>query len=268
MRVVANSVLSNTFSDADDEPPAVSCARCGSASCGGCDGKPKAAELVSTLPWESRSGSWCQRLWYTALASSTQPLRVFGQLPDGRLLPALTFALVAELVAIGSVGSAAALVSWAMAPELFARLLATPSMLAVAAGALLIMSVTMVGLHALWGICIELGAGTTGSSARFRHGVRFGLYACGWDLLTSPAGVLQGLSSRGLIRAWAPITQAIAVPRAAVRAYVEQCRKLDPRAQRRGSQLTVWVLGAAGVVTAVALLTALFLLLTFVGPPL
>jgi hypothetical protein len=205
------------------------------------------------------------RLWFTALASSTEPSRTFGELPDGRVAPALAFALLAETLAIGSVGSLLALSALAIAPELSLRILSTPAFLGAALGLLFGLSLVMVFLHLLWGLCVELGAGSTGGTARFRHGMRFGLYACGWDLLTSPAGVLEGLWSRGLVNAWPPIAQAIRVPRAALRAYVEDCRHLDGSAQRRGTQLSIAVLGAMLLLLLFVVLLALWRFTQFLG---
>lgn len=227
-----------------DVPPMVTCAVCRRQDCAGCEAQVPLPLSATALAWESKSGHWMRRLWLTALASSTEPGRTFGELPDGRVAPALGFALLAETLAIGSLGSLLLLSGLALAPELSLRVLSTPGFLA-AAGALLIgLSLLMVLLHLLWGLCLELGAGSTGGTAHFRHGMRFGLYACGWDLLTSPAGVVEGLWSRGVVNAWSPIAEAIRVPRTALRAYVEDCRHLDGDAQRRGTQLSVAVLGA------------------------
>lgn len=231
--------------DEGDVPPMVTCAVCRRHDCPGCEVAASPASLAATrLAWEGKSGPWLQRLWFTALASSTEPGRTFGELPEGRVAPALGFALVAETLAVGSVASLAALFAVALAPDLFLSVFSSPLILAAAAGLVLGLSLIMVGLHLLWGLCVELGAGSTGGTARFRQGMRFGLYACGWDLLTSPAGVMQGLWSRGFVNAWQPIVQAVRVPRVALRAYVEDCRHLDGSAQRRGTQLSIVVLGA------------------------
>jgi hypothetical protein len=196
-------------------------------------------------------------LWFTALASSTQPAKIFGALPDGRVRSALAFALLAEIMAIGSLGSVLALAALAVAPDLSARILTAPAFLAGALGLLVGLSLLMVALHIVWGLCVELGARNSGAPARFRQGMRFGLYACGWDLLTSPAGVVEGLLSRGFVHAWHPIVQAIRVPRAALRAYVEDYRHLDGQAQRRGVQLSIAVLGAMMLSILVAVLLAI-----------
>ena len=130
--------------------------------------------------------------------------------------------------------------------------------LAAGVAALFALALLMVLLHVLWGLCIELGVATTGGRARFAQGLRFGLYACGWDLVTSPAGLVGSLISRGFTGAWRPVIQAARVPRAALRAYVHDYRKLDPNAQRRGIQLSITVLGGLCLSIVLAAAFALY----------
>ena len=47
----------------------------------------------------------------------------------------------------------------------------------------------MVAIHALHGLALDVGAKRQGSRARRARGLRFGLYACGWDLVTLPLGL-------------------------------------------------------------------------------
>lgn len=237
--------------DDSDVPPAVSCARCRRHECAGCS--PSGAETAAPLAWEQSEGGLSVRLWRTAIAASTQPGRVFGELPTGAVAPALGFALFAELVAIGSLGLLAALLLGAVMPDLALRIFTSSSALAAAALLVTGASVLMVLLHALWGACLELGVER--GAARFSQGLRFGLYACGWDLLTSPAGVIHGLLTRGWRGAWQPITAAVSVPRSALAAYLDQHRRFDPAARRRSFKFSAVVLGVA--LLAIALGTGL-----------
>lgn len=228
--------------DDSDVPPAVSCARCRRRDCAGCAAEER-REPCGPLAWETGDGTLHGRLWQTALATCEQPARVFGELPLGGVVPAFIFALLAELFAIGSLALGAALLLCAIMPDVAARILTSSSALAAAALLIAACSGVMVALHALWGVCLELGTGW--SAARFRQGLRFGLYACGWDLLTSPAGVIQGLLTRGWRGAWRPITAATRVPRSALAAYLEQHRRLDDASRRRSVKLSVLVLSSA-----------------------
>jgi hypothetical protein len=241
--------------DDSDVPPAVSCARCGKFECPGCS--PAAdADTGAALPWEIQSGSLRKRLWQTAIASSMKPAQVFGELPEGRVGPALAFAMISEFVAVSSIGLLGALALWGIMPDIWARVLTSTSALAVIGALVLGASVIMVALHALWGFCLELGADRR-HGARFVQGLRFGLYACGWDLLTSPAGVIQGLLARGPVGAWRPIAAAVRVPRVALAAYLEQHRHFDLAARRRSLRLSVIVLGTTllGAAAAATIVT-------------
>lgn len=248
-----------------DVPPMVSCAVCRRPDCAGCEVTATRPLSLVGLAWEGSSAHWMRRLWFTALASSTEPQKTFGELPEGRVAPALAFALLAESLAVGSLGSALVLAALAVAPEFSLRVLATPMFLLVALSSLCALSLLMVALHVLWGLCVEFGAQSTGGNARFGQGMRFGLYACGWDLLTSPAGVVEGLLSRGFFAAWRPIVQAARVPRTALRAYVEDCRHLDASAQRRGLQLSIAVLGGLLLLILLGVLFALLRLAELLG---
>jgi hypothetical protein len=255
---IANGRISETAEESD-VPPMVSCALCRRPDCPGCGvltapSEPKAAALA----WEGGRGYWLKRLWLTALASSTEPHKTFGELPEGSVAPALTFALLAETLALASVASALAIAALAVAPEFSLPILLTPVFLAAGLASLFALALLMVLLHVLWGLCIELGALTTGGRARFGQGLRFGMYACGWDLVTSPAGIIGGLVSRGLLGAWGPIVQAARVPRRALRAYVEDYRQLAPAAQRRGLLLSVGVLGTLCLSLLFAVVLALY----------
>jgi hypothetical protein len=246
-------------------PPAVTCAACRRIDCPGCVEVARALPVADGLSWESAGGPWTARLWSTALASSSDPQRTFGLLREGALGPALAFALIAEVTALGSLGLLVALLGFLIAPALVAGILGAPAVVAFCAGLVLGSSLIMVGLHLVWGLCVELGARCAGGSARFRQGMRFGLYACGWDLLTSPAGVVQGLVSRGWQRAWGPIVAAVRVPRSALRAYTDTCRQLGRDAQRRGNQLSVMVLGSLVLLIVGLVVEGLLRFLSFSG---
>lgn len=239
-------------SDDDDVPPAVQCARCRRVDCPGCSASKQAEPHDDpALPWETNAGSLHQRLWRTALVTSLLPARTFGELSDGRLAPAFAFAFLAETVALASLAVVAALCGFLLAPDLWLSFAQSP--IVVFGGAALVLAAAglMVGLHALWGVCLELGARSPEGSLKLRHGMRFGLYACGWDLLTSPAGVVEGIISRGPRRAFGPIAAATRVPMPAMRAYFALCRKLDPAAQRRAERFNLFVFGGSLVMFAV-----------------
>ncbi|MFZ5895401.1 MAG: hypothetical protein ACOY0T_30375 [Myxococcota bacterium] len=227
--------------DESEVPPAVSCVVCGRADCSGCEAQP--APTGPGIAWEGRGASMAQRLWSTALSSSLEPARTFGALPDGAVAPALGFALLAELIAIGSFAVLVVLLGLAVAPRLSLNVLTRPLGVGYVLAAVVAASVTMVALHALWGACLEWGARAKEPHG-LRQSVRFALYACGWDLLTSPAGLLQGLTQRGFPAGFAALVGAVRAPRPALRAYQDERRRFEREAQRRAMQLSLAVLTA------------------------
>jgi hypothetical protein len=232
----------NTGMNDSGPPPVVTCAVCRRPECAGCEGKAGAQEIGPVLPWEA-AGTWGERLWKMALACSTAPLRTFGELPEGRLGSAFAFAFIAETIAVGSLGAVVAAIAFLASPTLLNRVLLDRAASALIVTACLVLIILLVALHVLWGLCLEAGTATTGGSAQWQLGMRFGLYACGWDLLTSPAGVLQGLLSRGPAAAWNPVGAAAKAPRLAMHAYLANRRQFESRARRRATIISVTTLG-------------------------
>jgi len=220
----------------------VLCALCRRVECAGCE-VAAIEPHIDSLAWEQLGQSVSRRLWHTALRSSTEPTQMFGALPAGNVAPALCFALLAETIAIGSFGVVVVGLSLAIAPRFSLAVLTHPFGLAYLFGALGAASAIMVLLHAIWGVCLEFGARTRDRNG-LRQSLRFALYACGWDLLTSPAGVIEGISRRGFRRAFAAIEGAVRAPRPALRAYQEDLRHFESSARRRGMQMSLLVLGA------------------------
>jgi hypothetical protein len=243
----------------DDEavPPVAVCVRCGLATCGGCAPVLPSAQVFTPLPWEDSPRHWIERLWLTALSSSTEPERVFGELSVGRVTPALGFAILAETLALGSLVLLGSAALWLAAPDLARQLVHHPGAiggaLALLAGAVSFMLV----LHALWGISLDVGAGLGHGPIDIRQGARFGLYACGWDLMTSPLGLFWSLIAAGPLRGFASVGAAARAARPAQRAYLEACRGYGADARRRGVRLAVVVVGAVVLVTGSALFGAM-----------
>jgi hypothetical protein len=235
-------------------PPVSLCARCGLASCGGCSSAPVLAS--SRMPWEDTPRPWLERLWQTALDTSTDPERVFAELTTGSVFPALGFAILAETLALGSLVLLGSGALWLAAPDLGRRLAGDPEAIAAGIGLLAGSVLLMLVLHVLWGICLDVGAGFGRGPLDVRHGARFGLYACGWDLMTSPIGVFWSLLFAGPLRGFAPVGAAARAFRPAQRAYLEACRGHGAAARRRGVRLAVIVVGVVVALTGVVLFAA------------
>jgi hypothetical protein len=235
------------LSDAELEvPPASLCARCGSPLCEGCAG-PGVSLSVSPIAWES-GGPLVERFWATARASAVRPELVFGKLRDGPVLPACCFAIAVELIALGSVAGAAVGVCWLLLPDfaeaMAGAVLSNRPLTWVVLGLVPALAVLMVLLHAAWGVALEVGARLAGASWRPARGLRFAFYSCGWDLLTSPAGLVFGFFSGGALQAWQETLRAARVPRAAMDAYLCQSRALPPERSVRARRIVLALMAA------------------------
>jgi hypothetical protein len=232
-------------------PPVSLCARCGLASCGGCP--PAPAPASNGMPWEDTPRPWLERLWQTALDTSTDPERVFAELTSGSISPALGFAILSETLALGSLVLLGSGALWLGAPDLGRRLARDPEAIAAGLGLLAGSVLLMLVLHVLWGVCLDVGAGFGRGPLDVRHGARFGLYACGWDLMTSPIGVFWSLLFAGPLRGFAPVGAAARAAGPAQRAYLESCRGFGADARRRGVRLAMIVVGVVVMLTGVVL---------------
>jgi hypothetical protein len=244
--------------DAEFEvPPASLCARCGSAVCEGDACKVVSVDQAGgTIAWEA-PGPVLARLWSTARASVTSPELVFGKLRDGPVLGPCAFALFVECVALGSLAVVGLGLTWLLVPDLAMDLAATVLSRAPLTGLVVssvpVLAGLMVGLHALWGVALEFGARLAGADWRPARGLRFAFYSCGWDLLTSPAGLVFGFVSGGASRAWRETLCAARVPRAAMDAYLIDSRELSPARSLRARRLVVLFMGVPVLGGVVAL---------------
>jgi hypothetical protein len=263
-RFTPTAVLGPARDDADegslelsDVPAAVVCALCGQPDCAGCmplDDRTNASGVVAILPWERQGLPWPQRLWATARLMTLSHRELCSTLPEGELAAPLAFAVVAELTA--AVGLAVCFAGLGvLAPDVVQVVLADPVLRGAAGRGLAVglplVAGTMIVLHALHGVIIDRAARKAGSTKRGR-GLRFGLYACGWDLVTLPLGLLVLLFTDGPSGVKKALGLAISVPNRAARAYLSGVHGLDP-------ERTAAAAKSANVVTALAALVVLVL---------
>lgn len=245
-----------------DVPAAVLCAVCGHADCDGCVTQDEdASGVIAIVPWERGESKPWQRLWNTAHAATQGAESFFAALPPGPLGPALRFALIAESLAVFSMaamflGLAALLfpaLAWAVLLDAGLRS-EVGHWLAVALPGV---TLWMVGVHAVHGLAIDSGARRQGAISLRRRALRFGLYACGWDLMTSPIGGIVTLFSHGVRAALALGSVAMNVPGRATTALLRGIYALDEarttRARRRGLWLTM-ILVVASVIFVLAMI--------------
>ena len=248
-----------------DVPAAVLCAACGQADCPGCvAGSEQESGVIAIVPWERSGGTWT-RLWATATATTRGAEAFFAVLPDGDLPPAMRFALLAELLAVASM---AALLVPAVALALPGLTLALANDPALRHRAMIwfalgvpAVAMWMILAHVTHGAALDLGARRAGARAERRRAVRFGLYACGWDLVTGPLGAVVMLASHGL-RATIEIAQlAVTAPARASTALLQGVYQLRAgevaRARRAGSAAAALIAVGTGLIVAIAISAAI-----------
>lgn len=221
-------------------PAAVLCATCGHADCPGCSmGTDHESGVIAIIPWERPGGLWA-RLWSTARATTQGAETFFTILPDGELGPALRFALLSELLAVGAMAAVLLpLVALAL-PGVALDVARNPALrwslfrwlfLGVPA-----LSAWMVLAHVTHGAALDLGARRCGGHPQRRRAVRFGLYGCGWDLMAGPFGAVVTLASKGARAMFHLAEVGLHVPGRASVAFLQGVYQLSteeiPRAQR------------------------------------
>jgi hypothetical protein len=85
------------------------------------------------------------------------------------------------------------------------------------------------------------------------------LYACGWDLVTLPLGLLVVLVTEGASAAKRAFGLAVSVPAQATRAYLSGVHALNPESARRAATRANLhtALAAVGLLALTAVLVAL-----------
>jgi hypothetical protein len=175
----------------------------------------------------------------------------------------MRFALVAELLAVASMLVVIAPLVALAVPTLALELLATPEARAAALQWLAVgvpaLALWMVAAHATHGAALDLGATRAGARSQRRRALRFGLYACGWDLMAGPLGFVVTLTSRGFRATLDVVSAAMVVPGRASLVFLEGVYALGPdavgRARRAGGAAAVALALLSGVLV-VALLVA------------
>lgn len=248
-------------------PAAILCATCGRSDCAGC--APELADtdagsgIVAIVPWERPGGAWT-RLFATANATTRGAAPFFGALPDGPVAPALRFAVFAEMAAVASVFAVGVPVAAFALPRFAVAVLSDPARRAAAVGWIGVLvpalALWMVAAHMVHGVALGRGAERGGGRPVRRRSVRFGLYACGWDLMSAPVGLVVTLLSRGPRAAAQLFAASVAAPRIASEAFLDGAAAVPEagkaKARRAGTVsavLIALVSGAAVVAFAVAL---------------
>jgi hypothetical protein len=247
-----------------DVPAAVVCLVCGEADCTGCEDRDLSRSgIVAIVAWERTGIPAMTRLWATARSTTRDADAFFELLPDGPVMPALRFAAICELLAAFSMFMLVVPVAALVAPEWLRHLALDPHARGVALRVVFLGVPAFAGLlvfsHAVHAISIDMGAVGSGARRARSRALRFGLYACGWDLVMGPLGAIVIAFKEGATAALG-VLDLVTVPARATRAFLRGCYRLEgERANKALATATtgVFVATLLGVVAVIASLFAL-----------
>ena len=247
-----------------DVPAAVVCLVCGEADCGGCDERDLSRSgIVAIVAWERPMMPALTRLWATARSTTRDAEGFFELLPDGPVLPALRFAAICELLAAGSMFLAFLPVAALVAPDWLRHLAFDPQARSIALRVLFLgvpgFAAFLIFLHTIHALSIDLGASRSGARRARSRALRFGFYACGWDLVMGPLGAILVAFGEGA-RAAHGMLGLGSVPGRATRAFLRGCYRLEGEPAKRAlatattGVVVATLIGLAAVLAAIAAL--------------
>lgn len=247
--------------DLFDVPAAVICVHCGDTDCPGCEGaREERSGIVSIVPWERPGVAMFSRLWWTARATTLDAESFFETLPDGPLTPALRFAAFAELLASAAAFVAILAIVALVAPAWLAHLALDPIARSMALRGLVFglpaFAGMLVAAHVAHALSIDFGAGRHGARRDRTRALRFGLYACGWDLVMGPIGAVVVAIKEGVRAAFGLGSSLSGLPTRATLAFLRGCYRLE--GDRARGALTTSYVGASAA-------TLLFAIVVLVG---
>lgn len=226
-------------------PAAVVCATCGLPECSCEIDRPSAfSGVLAIVPWERPGGTLLSRLWATAKLCTLSPAGFFSALPPGGVAAPLAFGVLAELLAAAGLSATLAALGLLLLPALGSEVLRNPALqslaLHVVGWGVPGLAAVMVALHAAHGVALDAAARREGSHQGGR-GWRFGLYACGWDLVTLPLGLLVLTFTDGPVTALRHSARGLTAPNSAATAYLVHVHHLERERALRASRRAVGI---------------------------
>lgn len=179
-----------------DVPAIAVCATCGDSECPGHEFERSGERPIHRLlPWEDGETPPLRSLWRTAMTTAADlELWVRASRSTGNGIgPAFTFALACELLAVAAtcvpLATLGGTITWQLTHDVGSVL----TVLALIARIGLVFVPLMMIIHVVHQLVVAREGGRAGEPIARAASVRAGLYACGWDLATGPAGVLAPL---------------------------------------------------------------------------
>jgi hypothetical protein len=257
-----------------DVPAAVVCALCGEAECPGCrvdDAWDGASGVLVFVPWERPEKPLWRRFAETTRVTTEGAESFFGELPPGPLLPALRFAALGELAAVGSTVAACGAVAFGLGyllwPDLVTFIGSNAVLRAKFARTLtvawLAFTTVLLVTRASYGLALYQASKREGAPRHLaRAALRFGLYGAGWDFTTSPLGALWVAALEGRRTPERLVHYAVHTPGRATAAFMRGILRLEgaPAKRARRRALAVTMSAAVACIVAGMALVALSLL--------
>ncbi|MBX3183727.1 MAG: hypothetical protein KIT72_06355 [Polyangiaceae bacterium] len=216
--------------------------------------------VVVIVPWErpfpsnARHGFW-GRLWATSRLATESGRTFFARFPDGDVSAAVRFSIAAELVAVSGTLLVLSPLAWLLRGAWDLSTLPR-----VIAAAVPMLAVLLATLHAAYGLSLDWAARRGGATGRTGLALRYGLYTSGWDVATSPLGLLAVLLGDGRAKAWALLRGLPRLPASSAVAFLCGSYGLSTEAAWRatraaGSLMSLVTLSLGAAALTLVLLT-------------
>ncbi|GAC1300455.1 MAG: hypothetical protein NVSMB1_26750 [Polyangiales bacterium] len=151
-----------------------------------------------TLAWEDGQTPAARALWRTAMSTASDLelwIRASVSTPNGPhgIGSALTFALACELVVVAATCTPLALIGGFVAYRLTNSDHAVWLVVQLCARFALAFVPVMLVIHVVHQVVVSRAGSRLGKPIGLLIAMRAGLFACGWDLATGPAGIVAPL---------------------------------------------------------------------------
>jgi hypothetical protein len=243
-----------------DVPAVAVCAHCGDPSCSGHDHEQSGERPVHRLlAWEDGETPALAALWQTSI-SSVENLELWvraSRSTGNGIGPALAFALACELVAVAATCVPLALVAGFVAWRWTAELSSVFAVMGLVGRVAAVFVPTMMLIHLAHQWAVARVGTRYGVPAGRASILRAGLYACGWDLATGPAGVLAPMLRGDLAGARARLRGNSTLYRDATAVWLREVHGVEGEATAAARRATLpWMvalllLACAGVGVAI-----------------
>ena len=250
--------------DAFDVPAAIVCAHCGKPECPGCAGFGlKSSGVIAIVPWERPHGNAWSRMLTTAKVTTQNAELFFSSMPDGEISAAIAFAFFAELLAVLSMLLVLFSGFLTLFPgyvfELARDELTRRAFLGWLAVGVPGLTTWVIAAHAMHGAALNHGAQQQGAANQSKRALRFGLYACGWDVMNGPIGLAATFMSSGVVSTLGLVADALRVPNAASMALLTGVYRLTNEQARRARRVGTLIVAIFTGVTALLVLMLLWI---------